>query len=123
MHRFWIKTCNLILVVALLFGYQAVVQSRAQKETIAELEYELQQKTVSGQPEEADGADSPYADGTYTGEAQGYGGTVAVELTVENGKITDLTITSAEKRIRRIWMLPVPSLIRFWNSSPLMWTR
>jgi uncharacterized protein with FMN-binding domain len=96
-HRFWIKTCNLILVVALLFGYQAVVQSRAQKETIAELEYELQQKTVSGQPEEADGADSPYADGTYTGEAQGYGGTVAVELTVENGKITDLTITSAEK--------------------------
>lgn len=97
MHRFWIKTCNLILVVALFFGYQAVVQSRAQKETIAELEYELQQKTVSGQPEEADGADSPYADGTYTGEAQGYGGTVAVELTVENGKITDLTITSAEK--------------------------
>ena len=97
MHRFWIKTCNLILVVALLFGYQAVVQSRAQKETIAELEYELQQKTVSGQPEEADGADSPYADGTYTGEAQGYGGTVAVELTVGNGKITDLTITSAEK--------------------------
>lgn len=97
MHRFWIKTCNLILVIALLFGYQAVVQSRAQKETIAELEYELQQKTVSGQPEEADGADSPYADGTYTGEAQGYGGTVAVELTVENGKITDLTITSAEK--------------------------
>lgn len=97
MHRFWIKTCNLILVVALLFGYQAVVQSRAQKETIAELEYELQQKTVSGQSEEADGADSPYADGTYTGEAQGYGGTVAVELTVENGKITDLTITSAEK--------------------------
>lgn len=97
MHRFWIKTCNLILVVALLFGYQAVVQSRAQKETIAELEYELQQKTVSGQPEEADGADSPYADGTYTGEAQGYGGTLAVELTVENGKITALTITSAEK--------------------------
>lgn len=97
MHRFWIKTCNLILVVALLFGYQAVVQSRAQKETIAELEYELQQKTVSGQPEEADGADSPYADGTYTGEEQGYGGTVAVELTVGNGKITDLTITSAEK--------------------------
>ena len=97
MHRFWIKTCNLILVVALLFGYQAVVQNRAQKETIAELEYELQQKTVSGQPEEADGADSPYADGTYTGEAQGYGGTVAVELTVENGKITDLAITSAEK--------------------------
>ena len=97
MHRFWIKTCNLILVVALLFGYQAVVQSRAQKETIAELEYELQQKTVSGQPEEADGADSPYADGTYTGEAQGYGGTVVVELTVENGKITDLTIASAEK--------------------------
>ena len=97
MHRFWIKTCNLILVVALLFGYQAVVQNRAQKETIAELEYELQQKTVSGQPEEADGADSPYADGTYTGEAQGYGGTVAVELTVENGKITDLASTSAEK--------------------------
>ena len=41
--------------------------------------------------------DSPYQDGVYEGEAQGYGGTVAVELTIENGKFADLTVVSAEK--------------------------
>ena len=47
--------------------------------------------------EDTETVDSPYQDGVYEGEAQGYGGTVAVELTIENGKFTDLTVVSAEK--------------------------
>lgn len=31
-----------------------------------------------------------------TGEADGFGGTIAVEVTVEGGQITDLAITSAD---------------------------
>ena len=37
------------------------------------------------------------ADGTYTGEAQGYGGPVKMEVTIENEQITDCTVLSAEK--------------------------
>ena len=34
-----------------------------------------------------------YAPGTYTGEGQGYGGTVTVKLTVDANAITDVKIT------------------------------
>lgn len=36
-----------------------------------------------------------YADGTYTGTAQGFGGPITVQVTVSGGKITDVTILSA----------------------------
>ena len=36
-----------------------------------------------------------YPDGVYTGSAQGYGGTVTVQVTVKNGQITSIEILSA----------------------------
>ena len=45
---------------------------------------------------EAAEAEGQYVDGTYDGEADGFGGTIAVEVTVEGGQITDLAITSAD---------------------------
>ena len=93
--QFWIKLCNCVLVVGLLCGYQAIQNHRTQEEEIAKLEAQLQQQTTAS--EDTETVDSPYQDGVYEGEAQGYGGTVAVELTIENGKFTDLTVVSAEK--------------------------
>ena len=37
----------------------------------------------------------PYPDGVYTGSSRGYGGTVKVQVTMENGSITDLQILDA----------------------------
>lgn len=37
----------------------------------------------------------PYADGVYTGSSRGYGGAVKVQVTMENGRITDIRIVSA----------------------------
>lgn len=37
----------------------------------------------------------PYADGIYTGSSRGYGGQVKVQVTMENGSITDVQILSA----------------------------
>lgn len=39
---------------------------------------------------------SALADGTYQGEGQGFRGTTSVSVTVENGKITDITVVSYE---------------------------
>lgn len=48
------------------------------------------------EPEETESlAPGDYEDGVYTGSAQGYGGTVTVQVTVENGRIADIVILSA----------------------------
>lgn len=36
-----------------------------------------------------------YKDGTYTGEAQGFGGTIQVQVTLSGDEITDIQVTSA----------------------------
>lgn len=97
MHTFWIKTCNLLVLAALNFGYNAVLHSRSQEETITKLQNELtQQETEDSAASDAE-AVSPYADGTYNGEAQGYGGTVSVAVTIQDGTITDVAIVSAKQ--------------------------
>ena len=42
-------------------------------------------------------ARGPYTDGTYTGSGEGYGGAVAVELTVVDGWIEDIAVTDHAK--------------------------
>ena len=42
-----------------------------------------------------DSADNVYKDGTYTGEAQGYGGTIQVEVTLSGDEITSINVVSA----------------------------
>lgn len=97
MHTFWIKTCNLLVLATLIFGYNAVLHSRSQEETITKLQNELtQQETEDSAASDAEAA-SPYADGTYNGEAQGYGDTVSVAVTIQDGTITDVAIVSAKQ--------------------------
>ena len=43
----------------------------------------------------AEGGAVSYADGTYTGSGDGFGGTVSVEVTVSGGKITAIDIVNA----------------------------
>lgn len=51
--------------------------------------------TTSGSGTEASDADNVYKDGTYTGEAQGFGGTIQVQVTLASDEITDIQVTSA----------------------------
>ena len=44
---------------------------------------------------DASDADNVYKDGTYTGEAQGFGGTIQVQVTLASDEITDIQVTSA----------------------------
>lgn len=50
----------------------------------------------SGSGSTADSSgDNVYKDGIYTGEAQGYGGTIQVEVTLSGDEITSINVTSA----------------------------
>lgn len=51
---------------------------------------EIEEKTL-----ESDTALPTYVDGVYTGSAQGYGGVITVQVTVEDGKITAIEILDA----------------------------
>ena len=45
--------------------------------------------------ENSSDSDNVYKDGTYTGEAQGFGGTIQVQVTLAGDEITDIQVTSA----------------------------
>ena len=93
MKDFWIRVLCLAAVIELLSGYNSVLASRAKDEEIVRLQYEMTQ--AKSEDRKAD-ENTGYRDGTYQGEADGFGGTVAVEVTIENGKITGIEVTSAE---------------------------
>lgn len=105
MKEFWIRVVSLLAVVGIFLGYNEVLSVRAKDEEIAKLNAQVaSSETVSGSGagESADtnantGDNGSYQDGTYTGEADGFGGTVVVEVTVKDGSIISVDITSAEK--------------------------
>ena len=80
MQVFAVKIINIMLAVSLVCTYNAVVNDRKEQETAARQKLAEQQAQAA---EENAAPASPYADGTYTGEA--------------HGQITDCTVLSAEK--------------------------
>ncbi|MGN0593254.1 MAG: FMN-binding protein [Ruminococcus sp.] len=100
MNTFGIKLLNILLVAAIIFGYNEILRNREQTETIAELEFELEyqkQQMNQNQNQEPEKTKSKYHDGIYEGEAEGFGGTIAVQVCIENGIITELCIVSAKR--------------------------
>ncbi len=107
--NFLIRLFDLILVLGLLAGYQAVIYSRDKEAQITELESQVNQ--LQGEKEEileaakssgklgadnsAAGTGGAYKDGTYTGSAQGFGGDIKVKVTVSGQKISAIDITQA----------------------------
>lgn len=99
MNMFWIKLLNFLLVIAVILGYNGILYSRKQAETIAQLEFELenQQQINLAQQQTVQTTDSNYQDGVYEGSAEGFGGPIVMQTVIENGKLTELNIISADK--------------------------
>ena len=93
MKEFWIRVVSLVAIVMLLLGYNSVLTAREKDDEIARLKAQVE--SSAGSTEES--AESGYKDGTYEGEAEGFGGPISVSVTVEEGKLTELNILSAEK--------------------------
>ena len=105
--NFLIRLFDLILVLGLLAGYQAVIYSRDKEATIAELKSQVNQ--LQGEKEDileaaknsgklgTDGASAgqagTYKDGTYTGSSQGFGGEIKVKVTYDsNGYVSNVVV-------------------------------
>ncbi len=120
MKSYWIRVFNALAIAGTLLGYNQVLQYRDKNEQLARIQAELATNQLAMEQLQADllsvnaayensqisqdaqnaqemteaGA---YKDGVYYGEAEGFGGTIAVEVSVSGGRISDISITEAEK--------------------------
>lgn len=99
MREFWVRITTLILIVSAVMAYNSVIEKRNDADELAKMSAQLE--SIKNNSNAGSGADSSeegsYADGTYTGSAEGFGGEVDIEVTVESGKISNIEVTSAEK--------------------------
>ena len=120
MTQLLVRSLNLAVIAAVLLGYNTVLDRREKEDQIAQLSAELETTKLQKESLEAaakttqnaaaseeaasdasaadtdDTTASPYLDGTYEGEAEGFGGMITVQVTVKNGQMTDLSILSAD---------------------------
>lgn len=120
MKQLLVRSLNLAVIAAVLLGYNTVLNRREKEDQIAQLSAELETTKLQKESLEAaakttqnaaaseeaasdasaadtdDTTASPYLDGTYEGEAEGFGGMITVQVTVKNGQMTDLSILSAD---------------------------
>lgn len=69
--------------------------AKAQEEARAAADNASQKTETTGSSDAAASGEGVYKDGTYTGEAQGFGGTIQVQVTLSGDEITDIQVTSA----------------------------
>lgn len=94
MREFWVRLESMLAIVGVLLGYNSVLDVRAKEDEIARLSAQV---AGNGQSDSGNGGSTNYKDGTYTGEADGFGGTIQVEVKIEKNKIAEINVISAEK--------------------------
>ena len=90
MREFWMRLVSVVAIIGMVLGYNSVLEAREKKEDTARAKAQIQSADAQNAGEDF------YKDGTYTGEADGFGGTVGVEVIVKKQKITEVNIISAE---------------------------
>ena len=94
MREFWVRLVSMLAIVGVLLGYNSVLDVRAKEDEIAWLSAQV---AGNGQSDSGNGGSTNYKDGTYTGEVDGFGGTIQVEVKIEKSKIAEINVISAEK--------------------------
>lgn len=89
--NFVIRAVNILIIVAALLYYNQVLSLHQELDKANAAIEAMSQTGESSQT-----AQGNYTDGTYQGSAQGYGGTVTVEVTIENGNMTNIEVISAD---------------------------
>ena len=110
MKSLLVRFINVAVIAIAIVGYNGILTNREKTDEIAKLDAQLESEKLARKNAEeqvAQGkskdtqadvdASEESEDGTYEGEADGFGGPIQVKVTVENGEITDIEVVSAEK--------------------------
>lgn len=95
MKSFVLRLTSVLVIIAALISYQVITVVRDKNDQIARLQAEV--LSLGGtlpSEESSSGAGGNWKDGTYEGEAQGFGGPIRVSVTVKDGKITAVKVLS-----------------------------
>ena len=109
--NFLLRTVNLLLILGVLWQYQQVALVRAaavsqRKQEIAEVEA----YNASVLQAQAEQSQSGYRDGTYEGSAYGFGDVIRVSVTIQNGKMTDISVLDASGEDKPYYKQALPLL-------------
>lgn len=94
MKDFLIRSFCLAAVILILAGYNQVLKDRSKDEEITKLE--VQVTKLQQEKEKTVDIKGTYPDGRWEGGAKGFCGMITVLVTVENGTISEIEITSAD---------------------------
>lgn len=94
MKDFLIRSFCLAAVILILAGYNQVLKDRSKDEEITKLE--VQVTKLQQEKEKTVDIKGTYPDGRWEGGAKGFGGMITMLVTVENGTISEIEITSAD---------------------------
>ena len=94
MKDFLIRSFCPAAVILILAGYNQVLKDRSKDEEITKLE--VQVTKLQQEKEKTVDIKGTYPDGRWEGGAKGFGGMITVLVTVENGTISEIEITSAD---------------------------
>lgn len=111
-RNFILRAVNLLLILGVLWHYQSVASLRAaavaqRQQEIAEVEaYNASILQAEAEAEEEDGLH----DGIYEGSALGFGDTITVAVTIQDGKMTDISVLDASGEDRPYYNQSLPVL-------------
>lgn len=107
--KLYIRIINLLLIGIILLYYNSIMNTYALEEKNEKIQAELEaeknyssgllagiQGVLGTEPVSEAGNDSIYNDGTYTGDAKGYGGNIKVQVVIAGGEITNIEVLSAK---------------------------
>ena len=112
-QNFYLRLIALLMIIMAVFFYNGTVKDKEQEQiltalqeayeerkTVAESKTESDSKSSDSKKstaaeETSDDSDNVYKNGTYEGSGTGYGGTITVQVTLQDDTITDVSVTSA----------------------------
>lgn len=119
--NFILRTLDLLLILGVLWLYQSVALTRAdavaarQKE-IADAE-SWNASVLQAQAEQETAAESGYRDGAYEGSAFGFGDEITVSVTIADGKLTDISVLSADGEDKPYYTQSLPVLDKILSAQ------
>lgn len=102
-RNFILRTVNLVLIIGVLWQYQntallrvaAVAQRQQEIKEVESWNTSVLQAQQAAQKAEEEKPTGP-KDGTYEGSAYGFGDLITVSVTLKDGKMTDISVLSAD---------------------------
>ena len=118
---FILRTVNLVLILGVLWQYQNTALLRA--DAVAQRQKEINEveawnaSVLQAQQEAEEEKPTGPKDGTYEGSAYGFGDLITVSVTLKDGKMTDISVLSADGEDKPYYKQAVSVLTEMLNAQ------